>query len=427
MMARGAASPAGWHEVSIGEIADVVGGGTPSTKVSDNFDGNIPWLTPKDLSRSHDRYIGRGERNLSQKGLDSSSARLLPARSVLLSTRAPIGYVALAKNPIATNQGFRSLIVRDEALPEYLYYWLTLNTEELKRHASGTTFRELSGSGLKTIRLHLPPLSEQRAIADILGALDDKIELNKRMNTTLDEIARALFRSWFVGFEPVRAKAEGRPSGLPPALDALFPTSFEPSELEEIPAGWAVSSVYKCAEVIYGSPFSSKRFNEEERGLPLIRIRDLRTGAPQVFTDEDLPGARVVRPGRIVVGMDGEFRPHLWQGAPAYLNQRLCEFVEREPASRAFLLFGLEGLLREEELTKSATTVIHLLKRDIDRFRIVTPPAPLHAHFRSQTEPLLDFRVAMAEESRTLIALRDALLPQLVSGGVRLSTSDGGE
>ena len=238
-----AAPPADWREVAFADVAEVVGGGTPSTKVPENFDGEIPWLTPKDLSGTHERYIDRGERSLSQRGLDSSSAKLLPKGSVLLSTRAPIGYVALAKNPIATNQGFRSLVVRDGAVPEYLYYWLKLNTEELERHASGSTFRELSGSSLKEIRLRLPPLEDQSAIARVLGALDDKIELNRRLSETLEEMARALFRSWFVDFDPVRAKAGGRPSGVPPDLDALFPASFEASELGEIPAGWEVKTL----------------------------------------------------------------------------------------------------------------------------------------------------------------------------------------
>ena len=197
---------ANWRKVAIDDIADIAGGGTPSTKNAKNFDGDIPWLTPKDLSGIHERYVERGSRNLSQQGLDGSSAKLVPAGTVLLSTRAPIGYVALAKNPITTNQGFRALMGRDGVFSEYLYYWLKLNTEELERHASGSTFKELSGSSLKKIQLYLPPLPEQRAIAHILGTLDDKIELNRRMNQTLEAMARALFKSWFIDFDPVRAK-----------------------------------------------------------------------------------------------------------------------------------------------------------------------------------------------------------------------------
>ena len=129
-----------WREVTIGEIASVVGGSTPSTKDPANFDGDVPWLTPKDLSGEHDRYVEKGLRSLTQKGLTSCSAKLVPQDSILLTTRAPIGYVAISSNEIATNQGFRSLILRAGVCPEFVYYWLTANKAELELHSSGTTF-----------------------------------------------------------------------------------------------------------------------------------------------------------------------------------------------------------------------------------------------------------------------------------------------
>ena len=182
-----------WVERTVGEIADIVGGSTPSTRDPKNFDGDVPWLTPKDLSGPHPRYMTRGQRNLSRKGLEACSAQLVPVNGVLLSSRAPIGYLALAANPIATNQGFRNLVVRNDYDHEFLYYWLSANIEELERHASGSTFKELSGSALKQIRVRLPAdRHEQRAIAHVLGTLDDKIELNRRMNETLETMARAL-------------------------------------------------------------------------------------------------------------------------------------------------------------------------------------------------------------------------------------------
>jgi type I restriction enzyme S subunit len=136
-----------WREYRIGDIADIVGGSTPSTADPTNFDGDVPWLTPKDLSGPHDRYVSRGERNLSRKGLANCSTQLLPAGTVLLTSRAPIGYLAIAKNPIATNQGFRNLILKPGFDPEFVYYWLKAHVEELQRHASGSTFQELSGTG----------------------------------------------------------------------------------------------------------------------------------------------------------------------------------------------------------------------------------------------------------------------------------------
>ena len=136
--------PESWDVSTIADVAEVVGGGTPSTEDGDNFGGDVPWITPKDLSDNQFRWIRRGERNITRKGLANSSAKLLPKGAVLLTTRAPVGYVAIAENEVTTNQGFRSLIPKDATSSEFLYYLLKLNTEYLRSNASGTTFGELS-------------------------------------------------------------------------------------------------------------------------------------------------------------------------------------------------------------------------------------------------------------------------------------------
>lgn len=186
-------APHDYPSVPIGDIAEIVGGGTPSTRDPANFGGTVPWLTPRDLSRPHHPYVSRGARNLSRQGLTVSSASLVPQGAVLLSTRAPIGYTAIAACPLATNQGFRSLVPSNRILSAYLYYWLTANVPELQRHATGSTFAELSGRALKQICLPLPPVPVQRRLTQVLEALDDKIELNRRMITTLDSILRTVF------------------------------------------------------------------------------------------------------------------------------------------------------------------------------------------------------------------------------------------
>lgn len=272
-----------WSEKPIGEVAKIVGGSTPSTKVPENFGGNIPWITPKDLSDSQNRYIYRGKRNLSQKGLEDCSAKLLPQGTVLLSTRAPVGYVAIAGTNIATNQGFRNLLFDKNIVdPEFAYYWLTSNTEELERHASGSTFKELSGSALKNIRMPVPSLSEQRRIVHILGTLDDKIELNRRINKTLEAMAQTLFKSWFVDFDPVRAKMEGRwrPGeslpGLPAHLYDLFPDRLVPSELGEIPENWQIGVLDDAIELLSG-------------GTPNTTVNQYWDGEIPWYTAKDAP------------------------------------------------------------------------------------------------------------------------------------------
>lgn len=183
--------------VPIGDIMEVVGGGTPSTKDPSNFDGPIPWLTPRDLAKPHYRYVSGGARTLSRQGLRNSSAHIVPKDTVLLSTRAPIGYTAIAACPLATNQGFRNLLPSDRISSAYLYYWLTANVPELQRHATGSTFAELSARSLKAIRIPLPPVSVQRRLTQVLEILDDQIDVQRRMVATLDSTMFAVFRDWF--------------------------------------------------------------------------------------------------------------------------------------------------------------------------------------------------------------------------------------
>lgn len=180
--------PDSWPLTRIGDVAKVVGGGTPRSGESENFGGDIPWITPKDLTQHRGRYVYSGARNLSAQGLATSSARIIPKGSVLVSSRAPIGLVAIAGADLATNQGIRSLILNEGQVSEFWYYLMRLSTRTLEAHANGTTFREISGSGLGNIRLRVPDLTEQNRLADLLGSLDAEVESNLRVNDALSSL-----------------------------------------------------------------------------------------------------------------------------------------------------------------------------------------------------------------------------------------------
>lgn len=188
-----------WKECTIADLGEVVGGATPSTKKPENYEnGDISWITPKDLSTFNGRFITRGERNITEIGLNSCSTRLLPLNSVLFSSRAPIGYVAIAAKEMCTNQGFKSVIPNSDTDYMFLYYLLKFNKGNIENMGSGTTFKEVSGNTMKSIKVYIPvDIEEQRKIASILSALDDKIELNNRINENLESQAQAIFKSWF--------------------------------------------------------------------------------------------------------------------------------------------------------------------------------------------------------------------------------------
>ena len=156
------------NKVQIKDVATIVNGSTPSTKNAEYWDGNIPWITPKDLSSNHKRFVSKGERNITDQGYKSCSTTLLPENTVLLTSRAPIGYLAIAGNPMCTNQGFKSLICnQDMILPPYMYYWLSTRVDYLKGISTGATFKELSKSTLENVEIELPAIGEQRYIVGV--------------------------------------------------------------------------------------------------------------------------------------------------------------------------------------------------------------------------------------------------------------------
>lgn len=172
-----------WKRSTLADLGEIVGGATPPTKNENYYGGDIAWITPKDLSTFHGRFISRGERNITLEGLKNSSARLMPPNSVLFTSRAPIGYVAIAENEVCTNQGFKSIIPNADTDYLFLYYLLVHNRDRIKNMGSGTTFKEISGSGMKKIEVVVPSdKAEQRLIAKTLGTLDDKIENNAKIN-----------------------------------------------------------------------------------------------------------------------------------------------------------------------------------------------------------------------------------------------------
>ena len=217
-----------------------------------------PWVKTQELQ---DSWIDDTEEHITEDAITASSAKVLPANTVLLAMYgATVGQLGILRRPMACNQACCALIANpDKADFRFLYFYLLHIRSKLKSLATGAAQQNLSGTVIKSLRLLLPTLPEQRTIAHILGTLDDKIELNRKQNETLEAMARALFKAWFVDFEPVRAKMEGRWQrgqslpGLPAHLYDLFPDRLIESELGEIPEGWCHSTIGKEVTICGGS------------------------------------------------------------------------------------------------------------------------------------------------------------------------------
>jgi len=175
-----------WKTCTLSDLGEIVGGATPSTKDDSNYGGDIAWITPKDLSTLKGRFIRFGERSITEKGLRNCSTQLMPANSILFSSRAPIGYVAIAAGPLCTNQGFKSIIPNENTDYMFLYYLLQYKKNAIEAMGSGTTFKEVSGSTMRGIEVTVPvDKREQKRISSVLAAIDAKIESNNQINDNL--------------------------------------------------------------------------------------------------------------------------------------------------------------------------------------------------------------------------------------------------
>lgn len=348
---------------------------------------------------------------------------------VVMTTEGPMGQVIqLDEESAQFALGQRIVCMRgkDQKLDNtYLRYLLTspMQQEILRSYATGTTVLGISQKALRSMPISVPDFLEQKRIGQVLAALDSKIDLNRRMNATLGAIAQAIFKDWFIDFGPTRAKANGHSAYLAPELWGLFPDAFDE---QDKPIGWSNRSVYEFADVIYGAPFSSKQFNAEDEGVPLIRIRDLASHKPGVSTVQVHKKGHMIEAGDIIVGMDGEFRLHIWKGPRAWLNQRVCHFQPKAGVPKAYLAEALKEPLAFFERGKVGTTVIHLGKSDIDTFKLICPGERLLDAFARVAEPLVEATVSNAQQSRTLAQTRDLLLPKLMSGEICLAEAEKG-
>jgi type I restriction enzyme, S subunit len=180
----------GWVDATLGDFADVVGGGTPSTSIPENWDGDIIWLTPTEVTSQDGKILTDSIRKISEQGLKSSGAQMLPKGSVILTSRASVGFVAISGVELCTNQGFQSLIPKESVLAEFLMYWIQNNRLEFESRSAGSTFKEISKSNVKSIKICVPPIPEQQRIVDLISSID---ELTNRIESNLS--ATKTFRS----------------------------------------------------------------------------------------------------------------------------------------------------------------------------------------------------------------------------------------
>jgi len=422
-----------WRVATLDQLGRIVTGKTPPSGREDCFGGDIPFVTPTDFDGR--RQIDSTGRYLTEEGAQSVSSSRVPAGAVMVSCiGSDMGKAALAAKDCFTNQQINSVVVDPAEVPLFLYYNLSTRKAEIRNAASGSAQPILNKSAFGCLDILLPPAGEQRAIAHILGTLDDKIELNRQMNETLEAMARALFKSWFVDFDPVRAKAEGRDPGLPKHLAHLFPDSFEDSELGEIPKGWQIRSIGNLADVAGGATPSTKEpaywdggthawaTPKDLSGLSVPVLLD----TERRITDAGLSqiGSGLLPKGTVLLSSRAPIGYLAVVEIPVAINQGFIAMTPKMGTSNIFLL--LWASVAHEEIVSRAngSTFLEISKANFRPIPVVSPSAAVMRAFEGQTHHLYERVVATERESRTLAALRDTLLPELISGELRIPNTE---
>jgi type I restriction enzyme S subunit len=420
----------------IGEIGKVVTGKTPSTAVDHYYGGEYPFYTPSDMDGR--KRLESTKRSLSTEGIDSIRGSIIEAGAVMVSCiGSDMGKVAIAANKGATNQQINTILVSQGFDPEYIYYELSTRKDELQMLATGGSAQPILNKGhFCQIEICVPPLPEQKAIAHILGTLDDKIELNRKTNETLEAMAKALFKSWFVDFDPVRAKAEGRPTGLPAEISDLFPDSFEDSELGEIPIGWRVMELGMVSTFLNGYAFKSSDW--QEHGVPVVKIGSVKPGFVDVdnvsFVSDEIAVSKEryrLSPGDILIGMTGyvgEVGLVPFSESPPLLNQRVGRVAPMSDAivSRSFLYNWMRTSTFKDsvEVLSHGSAQANVSSDSIQSIPHAIPSSDIERAFASICEPMLDRLLEGHREQKLLANIRDALLPKLISGEIRIPDAE---
>jgi type I restriction enzyme S subunit len=361
---------------------------------------------------------------------------------LIMTTRGTVGNVAYYNDSvpfdhIRINSGM--VIFRpdpQQVEPLYLYQFLRSSVfkSQVAALRTGSAQPQLPIRDINRIKLSIPPLFEQQAIARILGTLDDKIELNRRMNETLEAMARAIFKSWFVDFDPVRAKAAGEPPpGLAPHIADLFPNAFVASELGEIPKGWRVDTILAVSELLSGGTPSTKVPEYWDGNIKWVSAKDVRAAqgmflldTERMITQEgvDNSSTKILPELTTIVTARGTVGSYCILAGPMAINQTNYGLKARSQDADYFVFFALGTLVSQLQQRAYGTIFDTVTTRTFATSEIVVPGDAMITEFDQNIRPLMEKIRQNLRQSRTLAVLRDTLLPRLISGELRVPDAE---
>lgn len=386
-----------WKECKLSEIMDLIGGGTPKTSNPDYWGGDIPWISVKDFNGER-RYVGDTEKKITKLGLENSSTKILSKGDIIISARGTVGELAIIPSDMAFNQSCYGLRAKDFVDSCFLYYLLKQSVNILKHNTHGSVFDTITRETFENISVKLPPLPTQQKIATILSSLDDKIELNNKINTNLEQQAQALFKNWFVDFEPFGGK---------------------------MPEGWKVGKLSEIADYLNGLAMQKFRPIEGEGGLPVLKIKELRQGccdeSSELCSPSKVKSKYIIHEGDVIFSWSGSLLVDIWCGGTCGLNQHLFKVTSQTYEKWFYYLWTKHHLDNFIFLAADkATTMGHIKREELDKAEVVIPDDKTYQNLTSVIKPFIDEIINNRIENRKLSQIRDGLLPKLMNGEIEV-------
>lgn len=373
----------------LSEMMDIIGGGTPKTSKLEYWNGDIPWLSVKDFNNDY-RYVYKTEKTITKDGLDNSSAKMLKRNDSIISARGTVGEMAMIPFPMAFNQSCYGLRAKEDIVnAEYLYYLIKHKVVILKKNTHGSVFDTITRDTFNGIEVDLPSLEEQKKVASILRDYDDKIEVNNEINKNLLDQAQSIFTQEFLA-------------------------------LDSIPDSWKESSLLGIADYLNGLAMQKYRPKDDEQGLPVLKIKELRQGSCDSNSELCSPSINpeyIVHDGDVIFSWSGSLLVDIWCGGTCGLNQHLFKVTSSTYDKWFYYAWTNHHLQKFATIAADmATTMGHIKREELSKAEVLIPSQSEYDRIGGLLAPLYELVIANRIENRKLASLRDELLPQLMSG-----------
>ena len=385
--------PKGWKFYRFIDIAEIIGGGTPSKNNPDYWNGNIDWLTVTDFNTGR-KYVRNAEQKITPLGLEKSSTKILKKGQIIISARGTVGAIAVLTKDMAFNQSNYGINARNNiTFNDFVYYLLKYKIGVLKQASYGAVFDTITKSTFENLDILLPPLPEQKAIAEVLSSIDDKIDLLHRQNKTLEEMAMTLFRQWF----------------MEPTKDGL-------------PEGWKMGYLADEFDITMGQSPPGETLNEEKIGMVFFQGGSdfrFRFPVPRVYTTAP---TRIAKPLDTLVSVRAPVGDINMAFEECCIGRGVAAFrYKQKPEFYSYTYYKMRSLTDQIKLFEDNGTVFGSIgKENFKKLDCFIPPIEMILKFEKNSKPFDDKIISNTKQIRTLEKLRDTLLPKLMSGEVRV-------